>query len=187
MISQGNSPGTDRHRRPVWLIVGMVSLLLVIDVGCSAVTPTTIPIRERDLSQVICQGDDTSRVHYGGFVESPGHETHLLEGAADYYGVQFVDFGLTHCAYACRIYVYEDEATARRALDRACDGGPPPFIRAAEPVSKSVQVGEGGCAFDHEAIVHLTFTRNEAVVVVQQDCWGKDVRALADKVDERLR
>jgi hypothetical protein len=186
MISQGSSPETDRHRRPVWLILGMVSLLLAIGAGCSAVTPSTIPIRERDLSQVICQGDDTSRVYHGGSVESPAYEAHLLEGALDYYGVQFVDSGLTYCAYGCRIYVYEDEPTARRALDRACDEGPS-FIRAAEPVSKSVQVGEGGCAFDYEAVVHLAFTRDEAVVVVQQDCWGKDVRALADKVDERLR
>ncbi len=171
MHIQNHCHNSTWHRALHSLFFGLACVLLTMTAGCHQ------PLSKRDLTQVVCQESDFRTDYVLNYVATePPTEGPLAKGVVNYCQAHFW-WPLVYSDCFCTIYVYDDETTAQCAFEKACEDRP-----------SITTVGEVACGTRGDpGVIRLTFRRDQALVDIWQDSWGRDVETLAGAVDGRLK
>ncbi|MCI0396995.1 MAG: hypothetical protein L0332_11335 [Chloroflexi bacterium] len=149
-------------------------------VAPAARPPNLSPLQQRDLSSLACQVEDMSGPTWS-LIRAEAAAPSLAaygEPVANAYSVLLGDHSLAYFAIQCEIAVYQDEAAARRVLEKACLSG--------QPAGPPPAVGQAACALhgdSGEAPRQLFFRRGPAVIFLHGDT---SLNGPAASVDRRL-
>jgi len=156
-----------------------VSVLLVFSVLLATIGVVVVlsTLREQDLSRLICQASDVNERFILHHPRTQVTSPYLGEKVVDYYAISLDDLSVSYATLGCSIVVYESEAAAHRALERACSDPHPLF-------SDDPDVGKESC-YPATCPYSLTFRRDEFLVQLCGDV--RPLEPIANAVDKRIR